>query len=156
MDPNIQALYLSGIELTPSSAPRVAAAAADLNAVEVANAEIVDRTANVLTLKSTGAASVTVFPGGWDPENAHILSMRASAALDQPRPGEDPKLALAFEGELAIPYAANTIVVANGESDISIDLLQLYSYSLNPTVGRLRLLFPERGTFTISDIRLSP
>jgi len=155
-DRDLQALYLGGIELTPSSAPRLDAAPVDLNAVEVENAEIVGRTAKALTLKSTGGASVILFPGVWDPEHAHILSMRASAALDRPRRGEDPKIALAFEGELAIPYAANTIVVANGESDISVDLLQLYSYSLNPTVGRLQLLFPEPGTFTISDIRLSP
>jgi hypothetical protein len=127
-----------------------------LDDVKVENAEVVDRTANALTLKSTGEASITLFPGAWDPEQAHILSMRVSAAVDRPRRGEDPKIELVFEGQLPIPYAANTIFISNGKSDISVDLLQLYSYSLNQKVHGLRLLFPESGSFTISDVQLSP
>jgi hypothetical protein len=153
---NLQDLYLRGVDLAPTPTPRLDSAPVKLDEVKVENAEIVDRTANALTLKSTGDASIILFPGAWDPEQAHILSMRASAAVDRPRRGEDPKIELMFEGQLPIPYAASTIFISNGKSDISVDLLQLYSYSLNQKVYKLRLLFPEFGSFTISDVRMSP
>jgi hypothetical protein len=153
---DLQDLYLRGVDLASTSTPRLGAAPMKLDDVKVENAEVVDRTANALTLKSTGEASITLFPGAWDPEQAHILSMRVSAAVDRPRRGEDPKIELVFEGQLPIPYAANTIFISNGKSDISVDLLQLYSYSLNQKVHGLRLLFPESGSFTISDVQMLP
>src|SRR5207245_7723853 len=87
-------------------------------------------------------------------EHAHVLTLRVDAVLNDPKPFEEAQLEVFFEGELPIPYFANKIVLPRDAGEISFDLLQLYSYSLNPQVGKLGLRFPRGGTYTISDVRL--
>jgi hypothetical protein len=48
----------------------------------------------------------------------------------------------------------NKIVLPKDGGEISVDLLQLYSYSLNPQVGRLGLRFPSAGSYTVSGVWL--
>jgi hypothetical protein len=81
--------------------------------------------------------------------------MNVSAVLDKPVTGQEPQFEVLFEGQLPIPYLPNRIVVPDGGGVISVDLLQLYSYSLNPRVGKLSLRFPGAGSYTIADIRLA-
>ena len=90
----------------------------------------------------------------WDPEQAHILTLRVSAVPDKPIPGEETYIEVTFEGQLPIPYSANKFAVPKEGGEISVDLLQLYSYSLNPQVGKLGLRFPSAGSYTISGVRL--
>jgi hypothetical protein len=80
--------------------------------------------------------------------------MHVDAVLSDPKPFEETRFEIVFEGPLPIPYEANTITLPKDAHEISVDLLQLYCYSLNPRVARLALRFPRAGSYTISDIRL--
>ena len=126
-----------------------------LDELAISNADIVRSSANSVSFKTAGGASAMLLPGDWDPEQIHILSMNVSAVLDKPVPGEEPQVEVLFEGQLPIPYRPNRIVVPQGGSIITVDLLQLYSYSLNPQVGKLSLRFPGAGSYTIADLRLA-
>ena len=153
-DPNLQSLYLDGVELEPRRT-RPDGESMRLDELAIGNADIVRSTASSVSFTTTGGASAMLLPGDWDPEKIHILSINISAVLDKPIPGEEPKVEVLFEGQLPIPYRPNRIAVPRGGGVISVDLLQLYSYSLNPQVGKLRLRFPNAGSYTIADVRLA-
>ena len=153
-DSGLQSLYLDSVELEPRKS-RPDGKPMRLDELAIENADIVRSTANSVSFKTPGGASVLLLPGDWDPEQIHVLSMNVSAALDKPVPGEEPQVEVLFEGQLPIPYRPNRIVVPEGGSVISVDLLQLYSYSLNPQVGKLSLRFPGAGSYTIADLRLA-
>ena len=151
--PDLRSLYLDSVELEPSRTGP-GGQPMHLDELAIGNADIVRSTANSVSFTTAGGASVMLLPGDWDPEQAHILSMNVSAVLDKPVTGEEPQFEVLFEGQLPIPYLPNRIVVPDGGGVISVDLLQLYSYSLNPRVGKLSLRFPGAGSYTIADIRL--
>jgi len=75
--------------------------------------------------------------------------------LDKPAPGGEQQFEVLFEGQLPIPYLANKVAIPSGGGAVSVDLLQLYSYSLNSRVGKLSLRFPNAGRYAISNIRLA-
>jgi hypothetical protein len=81
--------------------------------------------------------------------------MNVTAALNKPNIAEQPQFEVLFEGQPPIPYLPDRIAVPNAGGAVSVDLLQLYSYSLNSRVGKLRLRFPAAGSYTIDDVRLS-
>jgi hypothetical protein len=153
-DSDLQSLYLDGVELEPRRT-RPDGEPMRLDELTIGNADIVRSTASSVSFTTAGGASALLLPGDWDPEKIHILSMNISAVLDKPVPGEEPQVEVLFEGQLPIPYRPNRIAVPRGGGVISIDLLQLYSYSLNPQVGKLRLRFPGAGSYTIADLRLA-
>jgi hypothetical protein len=150
-DRRLQSLYLDGVELSPLPKAPPGGEPASLDAVKVSNATLLASSVGSLSFSTTGSASVVLFPGDWDPEQVHIFTMRIAATYPIPNP--QTKIEVSFEGQLPIPYAANKIVLPEDGGDISIDLLQLYSYALNPRVGKLTLRFPAPGTYTISDVR---
>lgn len=153
-DPDLQSLYFDSVELesrvraTPDTPP------IRLDTVRIANADVVHSTANSVSFTTTGGASMMLLPNDWDPEQAHILSMNVSATLNKPKPGEDAQLEVRFHGQLPFPYLPNKVIVPKDTGGVSVDLLQLYSYSLNSRVGKLSLRFPQAGRYTISDVRL--
>jgi hypothetical protein len=153
-DSGLQSLYLDSVELEPRKT-RPDGQPMRLDELAIKNADIVRSTANSVSFTTAGGASAMLLPGDWDPEQIHILSMNVSAVLDTPIPGEEPQVEVLFEGQLPIPYRPNRIAVPAGGSVISVDLLQLYSYSLNPRVGKLSLRFPGAGSYTITDLRLA-
>ena len=67
----------------------------------------------------------------WDPEQAHIISIGVSATLQDPAPAEGIRVEVLFEGQLPIPYRPNRIIIPRQGGVVAVDLLQLYSYSLN-------------------------
>lgn len=152
-DPDLQSLYLGSVELesrvgaTPNTRPM------RLDALRIENADVVHSTANSVSFATSGGASMMLLPNDWDPEQTHILSMNVTAALNKPRPGEEAQFEVHFQGQIPIPYVPNTITVSKHGGTIAVDLLQLYSYSLNPRVGQLSLSFPQAGRYTISDLR---
>jgi len=155
-DRSLQALYLGSVELRPTSSTPAMGSAAMLDQSRVANATSVVGDGATLSISTSGGASLRVADGSWDPEMTHILSFRISAknvATDQ-RDNDGVPVEVAFAGELAIPYARNTIILPKDGREISFDLLQLYSYALNPSVRDLTLHFPRAGDYTITDVRL--
>jgi hypothetical protein len=125
-----------------------------LDAVRVSNTTSFSMSEGSLSFSTAGGASIVLLQGNWDPEQAHILTMRVSAVPDKPIPGEETQVEVIFDGRLPIPYPANKIALPKDGGDISVDLLQLYSYSLNPQVGKLGLRFPSAGTYMVSGVRL--
>jgi len=154
-DRDLQSLYLGSVELEPRVKVRPDAQPIDLAALTIKNADIVRSTASSVSFTTAGGALAMLLPGDWDPEQAHILSINISAALDKPVPGEEAQVEVQFEGQLPIPYRPNRIAVPHDGGVVSVDLLQLYSYSLNSRVGKLSLRFPGAGSYTIADIRLA-
>jgi hypothetical protein len=153
-DPDLQSLYLDSVELEPRKT-RPDDEPMRLDELAIKNANVVRHTANAVSFTTTGGASAMLLAGDRDPEQIHILSMNVSAVLDKPVPGEEPQVEVLFEGQLPIPYRPNRIAVPKDGGVISVDLLQLYSYSLNPQVGKLSLRFPGAGSYTITDLRLA-
>jgi hypothetical protein len=153
-DPDLQSLYLDSVELEPRKT-RPDDEPMRLDEFAIKNANVVRHTANAVSFTTTGGASAMLLAGDRDPEQIHILSMNVSAVLDKPVPGEEPQVEVLFEGQLPIPYRPNRIAVPKDGGVISVDLLQLYSYSLNPQVGKLSLRFPSAGSYTITDLRLA-
>jgi hypothetical protein len=62
-------------------------------------------TANSVSFTTAGGALVMLLPDEWDPEQAHILSMNVTAALNKPNIAEQPQFEVLFEGQLPIPYS---------------------------------------------------
>lgn len=153
-DRDLQSLYLSGIDMMPLDKPRLDGEPVSFDTASVSGADSLTASEHSLSLVTAGGASVVLRRDRWDPEQAHIISMRINALPADPKRGEAVQVEVAFEGELAIPYAANRIALPKDGGDVSVDLLQLYSFSLNPEVGMLRLRFPRAGAYTITDVRL--
>ena len=151
---DLQSLYLDSVELEPRKASRPDAPPLQLDRLAIENANVTGSTANSVSFATAGGANVMLVPGDWDPEQVHVLSMNVSASPDKLPPGEKIQFEVLFEGQLPIPYRPNRIAVPDGGGVVSVDLLQLYSYSLNPRVGKLSLRFPQAGGYVISDIRL--
>ncbi len=153
-DADLQSLYLDGVELEPRNTVRPDAQPMRIDKLKIENAGIVRSAANSLSFTTGGDAEIMLVPGDWDPEQAHILSMNINAFLEKPIPDEAPQIEVLFEGQLPIPYKPNKIAVPAGGGLVSVDLLQLYSFSLNPRVAKLRLRFARAGSYTIADVRL--
>lgn len=151
---DLQSLYLDSVELEPRKTIRPDAQPLRLDGLAIENANVVSRTANSVSFTTAGGALAMLMPGDWDPELAHVLSMNVSAIPDKLPPGEKTQFEVLFEGQLPIPYRPNRIAVPDGGGVVSVDLLQLYSYSLNPRVGKLSLRFPQAGGYVITDMRL--
>jgi hypothetical protein len=151
---DLQSLYLGSVDLAPLPAAQLDGAPIHLDPGVVSNARALTASQDSLSFSTAGGASVMLLPGHWDPEQAHILTLRVSAVADKPSSAEEISIEVTFEGQLPIPYAANRIALPKDGSEISVDLLQLYSYSLNPEVGRLGLRLPGAGAYVISGVRL--
>ena len=154
-DSGLQSLYLDSVELEPRRTAVPDAQPIRLDALKFENADIVSRTASSVSFTTAGGASVILKASDWDPEQAHILSINVSATPDKPTPGEPTKFEVQFEGQLPIPYLPNQVAVPKQGGVVSVDLLQLYSFSLNPRVSKLSLRFPRAGSYSIADIRLA-
>jgi hypothetical protein len=153
-DAKLQSAYSGSVELRPLTKPRFDGQSLRLDAVKIGNADVIHQDGRSLSIATAGGASITLLENDWDSEQAHILSMRIDANSDNSRADARVLLEVDFEGRLPIPYAANKLTLSKDVHDISVDLLQIYSYALNDRVGKLGLRFPRAGRYTISDIRL--
>jgi hypothetical protein len=153
-DHDLQSLYFGSVNLVPLPEAGLDGQPIHVDASRLANATSVFANDDGLSFSTAGGASTMLLQGNWDPEQAHILTLHVSAVPDKPTPGEETRIEVLFEGQLPIPYAANRIAIPKEGGDVSVDLLQLYSYSLNPWVGKLGLRFPSAGSYTISGVRL--
>jgi len=151
-DQRLQELYLGAVELRPKApAPLDRQSAVRLDEANVANATSISARDGALTISTTGGASLRLIAGDWDPETNHVLTLRVVPAAVAPEPGGD-WVEVTFSGDLPFRYAPNRVSLPQGGGDVSIDLLQLYSYALNPRVRDLGLRFPRAGGYTISDV----
>jgi hypothetical protein len=155
-DHSLQALYFGGIKLQSMPTPQLPTAAQlAVEQLKVSNAQIVTFKDQTLSFSTTGGAEIRLLEGPWDPEAAHVLTLSvAGQKIGVHGTGEDFEIEITFSGELKVPYVANTIRIPTNGQQVSIDLLQLYSYALNPTVRDLTLRFPHGGSYRISGIRL--
>jgi hypothetical protein len=149
---DLQSLYLDSVELSPLPQPLPDGEPVPLNAIRVSNATLLATSRDSLSFSTDGSASIAMSPGDWDPEQIHIFTLRVDATYPTRR--DETRIEVLFEGQLPIPYSANKIVLPKDGGEVSLDLLQLYSYSLNPRVGNLTLRFPSAGTYKISGVRL--
>lgn len=152
-DSYAQLLYLSPVELRANTV-------LDSNFKTVIRPKESDNTPSISSqlgagrlIHSTGIADIIVDKGVWDPERRHLLILNlehqgASMA-------DNVKLGIQFSGELKIPYSKNFIVIPSGKKcTISVDLLQIYAYSLNQQVGNLRIFLSTPGNYLISGVTL--
>lgn len=153
-DHDLQSLYLGSIDLVPLPKVRLDGEPVHLDADRVSNTTSLSVNDDAVSFSTAGGASIVLLQDNWDPEQAHILTLRVDAIPNNPKPSDETYLEITFEGQLPIPYSANKIALPKVGGDISVDLLQLYSYSLNPQVGKLGLRFPSAGTYMVSGVRL--
>lgn len=155
-DVALQALYFGAIELqtSPRSPPSTGAPLA-VHQLKLSNAQSVAAEEGTLSFSTRGGAEIRLVEGVWDPEAAHVLTLRVEGENIGDRGTAKPEIEieLTFSGELKVPYAANRIRIPSDGGQLSIDLLQLYSYALNPTVRDLVLRFPHGGRYRISGLR---
>jgi hypothetical protein len=105
-----------------------------------------------LFFESRGKAALTIQEGQWDPETAHELRIGIQGFSYA---GEPVRLELNFSGELKIPYPNPWIELTSHQVHcISVDLLQVYAYALNPRVKDLALRFRTPGIYKISQVAL--
>jgi hypothetical protein len=103
---DLQSLYLGSIDLEPLPKARLDGEPMHFDAVEVSNTTSLTRSRDSLSFSTAGGAPIILFPESWDPEQAHILTLRVNAAPDKPIPGEETRIEVVFDGQLRIPYAA--------------------------------------------------
>ena len=149
---DLQSLYLTGVELISLPQPIPGGEPVSPNSIKISNATSIVKSAESISFTSRGLASAILLSRDWDPEDIHIFTIRIDAVYERPR--SDTKIQVVFDGQLPIPYLANTIVLPAEGGEISFDLLQLYSYSLNPRVSNVTLRFPSDGSYTISRVRI--
>jgi hypothetical protein len=155
-DPALQSLYCGGVNLrTKPYGEARRGNPLPLDRTNISGATSISDDNATLSFSTSGSASsLRLVDDAWDPETAHVLSFKISTRNVAIDPKEDGvPIEISFSGDLSIPYAHNTIVLHKTDNDISIDLLQLYSYALNPAVRGLVLHFPHAGDYAISDVR---
>ncbi|SHN82323.1 hypothetical protein [Bradyrhizobium erythrophlei] len=154
-DERLRALYFGGVELEPS--PNLLSGGEPLSLVEsrLEQADVIHRDVHSISFATRGGATLMLRKDEWDPEQDHVLSMHVDASPDTPRPDGKAVLIVSFEGRLPISYEPNSLSWAPDVHELSVDLLQLYSYSLNDRVSNLILRFPRAGRYSVSNIRFA-
>ena len=149
-----QHLYLSPVELSANIVTDTTAKLDSSRLINLENTTTLSHQPNgSISLNSNGAAELIIDKGDWDPEERHILVLNVGHYGTTNT--DNVKLEVHFTGDLKIPYSKNYIVIPSGkQSTLSIDLLQIYSYSLNQRVGSLRIAFPVPGKYLVSDMNL--
>ena len=153
-DAYVQRMYLSPVELSTNSNSDTSIMSDSINPGQFINtSSLLAQPDGGMLLESDGTAEMIVDKSDWDPEEKHILALTIEYQEKNRKDGV--KLEVNFSGELKIPYDKNYFVISPGkQSTLSIDLLQLYSYSLNTQVANLRVGFPTPGTYKISGVSL--
>jgi hypothetical protein len=153
-DSYAQRLYLSPVELSANSVSGTAFKTDSIRPRQlVSTTTLSHQPPGSLLIHSNGAAELIIDKGDWDPEERHLLVLNVGHFGSTNT--DNVKLEVHFSGELKIPYSKNYIVIPSGkQSTLSIDLLQIYSYSLNQRVGSLRIAFPVPGKYLVSDMKL--
>lgn len=102
---------------------------------------------------SNGRTELIIDKGVWDPETRHLLVLNVEH--QGTTMADSVKLDINFSGELKIPYSKNFIIIPSRKKcTVSIDLLQIYAYSLNKQVKNLRIGFPVSGKYLVSGVTL--
>jgi hypothetical protein len=150
----VQRLYLSPVELSKFSVSATLLKRDPIATCQFENAlSLSHQPHGGMLLDSDGTAVVIIDKSDWDPEEKHVLVLTVEYHGKNSKDGV--KLEVDFSGELKIPYVKNYFVIPSGKQcTFSIDLLQLYSYSLNTRVSNLRVGFPIPGTYKISGVSL--
>lgn len=105
-----------------------------------------------LVFESEGEAEFVIREGQWDPEMAHRIELDMQVFSYDNKP---MRLEFTFSGDLKIPYPRPWVELQSHELHcISIDLLQVYAYALNPKVKQLALRFRAPGIYKISRLVL--
>lgn len=153
-DTYVQRLYLSPVELSKYSVSAMLLELDPIASCQFENAlSLSPQPHGGMLLDSDGTAEVIIDKSDWDPEEKHVLVLTIEYHGKNSKDGV--KLEVDFSGELKIPYVKNYFVIPSGKQcTFSIDLLQLYSYSLNTRVSNLRVGFPIPGTYKIYGISL--
>jgi len=121
----------------------------------LSNAKTLWQEERILVFESDGVAELQIAKGTFDPEIDHLLHIGITPTC--PVASSEVRIELLFEGELSIAYPQCTITLANSKSQhVSVDLLQIYAYALSKSITNLRLRFPARGCYRVSDLRLLP
>lgn len=157
-DPYLQQLYLAPVELRTKAVPVPAAdRASSSSAVNPGGTSTLAGTGGPV-LDSDGTAEIMVERGAWDPEKKSKLLLDFAYAARRPvKDGPGPvEIKVVFDGELKIPYHGYPVVVQadRGVGRVCIDLMQLYAFSLNPTVNSLRIRLSTPGSYRFSEARL--
>jgi hypothetical protein len=150
--PRLQSLYFAGAELAPMDRVPERIDAVRLDRVVVSGAEVLDRSADTLSFRTTGGAAVVIAGEVGDPEMRHRLVLRIAAEPDRANAGAIPVM-VTFTGDLPIPYKPNRLLLPAPTSDVAVDLLQVYAYALNERVGQLALQFPYAGRYTLAGLK---
>jgi hypothetical protein len=152
--PEVQRYYLAPASLVAARIPPLHRSALQApKAYSLSGVRAVEEMPQALSFQSDGYAKLLVRGGWWDPEEHHILSIILDA---YPARSEGPLyLGISFSGSLAIPYSMHTVrLPATNPSGMTVDLLQLYTYSLNQRVANLYLEFPFHGWYKVYSVRL--
>lgn len=149
-----QRLYLSPVELSANTVSDSTFKTGSIRSGQFENSTTVSNQPDGSTLlESNGSAELVIDKGVWDPEKRHLLVLNVGHYGTTKT--NNVKLEVHFTGDLKIPYSKSYFIIPSGkQSTLSIDLLQIYSYSLNPRVGNLRIAFPEPGKYLVSDMKL--
>jgi hypothetical protein len=105
-----------------------------------------------LILDSQGDVMVPIRNRPWDPETAHLLSLNIRALSTA---AQTVRIEIAFHGALQIPYPTPWLELTVDEAHcLSVDLLQVYAYALNPQITHLVVRFRTPGRYQISQFTL--
>lgn len=153
-DAYVQRMYLSPVELNTNTSLVTSVKSDSINPGQFVNtSSLLVQPDGGMLFVSDGSAEMVINKGDWDPEEKHLLVL--NVAYKEKFKKDKVKLEVQFTGELNIPYRKNYFVITSGKQSIlSIDMLQIYSYSLNPRVGSLRISFPIPGTYVVSSVLL--
>lgn len=149
-----QRLYLSPIELSANIVANTNLMDDSIRLTQLLNTSTLSRKLNgSIFFHNDGDSEIIVDKGSWNPEERHLLAI--NVGYYGTTKTDNVKLEVHFTGELKIPYRKNYILIPSGKQSIlSIDLLQIYSYSLNPQVRNLRICFPVPGDYLVTSMNL--
>jgi hypothetical protein len=153
-DSYAQRLYLSPVELKATVVSNLNLKNDSLDTIQLKESSTsLNNPPGSKLIHSNGASELFIDSGAWDPEKRHVLILNVGHCGAAKK--KNVNLEVQFTGELKIPYSKNFFVIPSGmQRTISIDLLQIYSYSLNPRVGSLRITFPVPGDYLVSSVKL--
>jgi len=82
-DHDLQSLYFGSVDLVPLPRVRLDGESIHLDAGGISNAKLLAVNGDAVSFWTADDASIMLLPDNWDPEQAHILTLRVSAIPGQ-------------------------------------------------------------------------